>query len=102
MTIKRHKSLNIHPGQILKNLVIEPEELTIGKASEYLNTTRLTLSNILNGKSGITPNMALRISYVFGGEADFWLRLQRNYELELAQNEFEEEGLKRFSYENEI
>lgn len=99
MAIKRHKSLNIHPGQILKSLVIEPEELTIGKASEYLNTTRLTLSNILNGKSGITPNMALRISYVFGGEADFWLRLQRNYELRLAESEFEEEGLKKFSYE---
>lgn len=101
MTIKRHKSLNIHPGQILKSLVIEPEELTIGKASEYLNTTRLTLSNILNGKSGITPNMALRISYVFGGEAEFWLRLQRNYELGLAENEFEREGLKKFSYEAE-
>ena len=97
--MKRHSSLNIHAGEILRYEVIEPANLTIGEASKYLNTTRLTLSNILNGKSGITPNMALRISYVFGGDAEFWLRLQRNYDLILAEKEFEEKGLKKFSYE---
>lgn len=94
--MKRHHSLNIHPGEILKYEVIEPTNLTIGEASKYLNTTRLTLSNILNGKSGITPNMALRISFVFGGSADFWLRLQRRYELIQAENDFNEKELKKF------
>lgn len=94
--MKRHSSLNTHPGEILKYDVIEPSNLTIGEASKYLNTTRLTLSNILNGKSGITPNMALRISYVFGGSPDFWLRLQRKYELTKAENEFNEENLQKF------
>jgi len=99
MTIKRHKSLNIHPGQILRDLVIDPEELTIGKASEYLKTTRLTLSNIVNGKSGITPNMAIKISRVFGGKAEFWIRLQRDYDLLKAEEEFQED-LKEYAYEN--
>ena len=94
--MKRHNSLNIHAGEILKYEVIEPANLTIGEASKYLNTTRLTLSNILNGKSGITPHMALRISFVFGGSPDFWLRLQRNYELIQAEKDFDEKNLKKF------
>ncbi len=94
--MKRHNSLNIHAGEILKYEVIGPANLTIGEASKYLNTTRLTLSNILNGKSGITPNMALRISFVFGGSPDFWLRLQRNYELIQAEKDFDEKNLKKF------
>lgn len=99
--MKRHSSLNVHPGEILRFDVIEPTNLTIGEASKLLNVSRLTLSNILNGKSGITPNMAFRISFVFGGTADFWLRLQLKYETILAEMQFEEEGLKKFSYETE-
>lgn len=95
--MERHKSLNIHVGEILKEDVIDPENLTIGQAAEMLNTTRLTLSKIVNGKSSITPDMALRISYVFGGTADFWLRLQRKYDLAKAESEFTTEKLKKHS-----
>ena len=72
---------HIHPGIILKEDVIETNELTIGKAAELLDVSRLTLSKIANGKASITPNIALRIESVFGGNADFWLRMQRGYDL---------------------
>lgn len=98
MAIKRHKSLYVHPGTILKDLVIEPAELSIGEAAKHLKTTRLTLSNILNGKSGISPNMAIKISIVFGGSAKLWVKLQREYDLFKAEEEFDEE-LKRFSHQ---
>ena len=99
--MKRHESINIHPGEILKEDVILPVGLTIGEAAEYLDTSRLTLSKILNGKSSITPNMALRIEFVFGGKADFWLRLQRNYDLIAAKNNFNElSNLKKFEYQD--
>jgi addiction module HigA family antidote len=98
MALQRHKSLNIHPGIILKEEVIIPEGLTIGEAAEHLNTTRLTLSKIVNGKSGITPNMALRIQYVFGGTAELWLRMQRKYDLIEAEDFFEVKGLKKIAH----
>lgn len=96
--MERHKSLNIHVGEILKEDIIDPANLTIGDASKLLNTTRLTLSKIINGKSSITPDMALRISYVFGGSADFWLRLQRKYDLAKAEDNFNAQTLKKHSY----
>ncbi|MEO9146396.1 MAG: HigA family addiction module antitoxin [Ginsengibacter sp.] len=49
--------------------------------AEVLGVSRLTLSKIVNGNGSITPNMALRIEKVFGGNADFWLRIQRGYDL---------------------
>lgn len=71
-----------HPGEILKELVIEPLELTITDVSEHLGVSRKTLSKILNGKGAITPEMALRIELVFGKpSADHWLRLQGAYDL---------------------
>jgi len=78
-----------HPGEILKELVITPLELTITDASEHLNISRKTLSKILNGGGAITPEMALRLELVFKKpSADHWLRLQNAYDLWLSrQNE---------------
>ena len=64
-----------HPGEILKELVITPLELTITNASEHLNVSRKTLSKVLNGRGSITPEMALRLELVFKKpSADHWLR----------------------------
>lgn len=79
--MERANKTNIHPGIILKEDVIEANQLSIGKAAELLGVSRLTLSKIANGKGSITPNIALRIEKVFGGNADFWLRMQRGYDL---------------------
>ena len=71
-----------HPGEILKELLIEPLELTITDASEHLNVSRKTLSKVLNGRGAITPEMALRLELVFNKpSADHWLRLQNAYDL---------------------
>ncbi|PCI69120.1 MAG: addiction module antidote protein, HigA family [Piscirickettsiaceae bacterium] len=71
-----------HPGEILKELVITPLELTITDASEHLNVSRKTLSKILNGRGAITPEMALRLELAFKKpSADHWLRLQNAYDL---------------------
>jgi len=71
-----------HPGEILKELVIIPLELTITDASEHLNVSRKTLSKVLNGRGAITPEMALRLELAFKKpSADHWLRLQNAYDL---------------------
>jgi len=70
-----------HPGEIIKEICIEPLGLTVTKASESLGVTRKTFSMLLNGKSGISPEMALRLSKVFGRTPEGWLRLQLQYDL---------------------
>ncbi len=71
-----------HPGEILKELVITPLELTITDVSKHLNVSRKTLSKVLNGRGAITPEMALRLELVFKKpSADHWLRLQNAYDL---------------------
>ncbi len=71
-----------HPGEILKELVIEPLDLTITDVSAHLNVSRKTLSKILNGRGAITPEMAVRLELVFKKpSADHWLRLQNAYDL---------------------
>lgn len=71
-----------HPGEILKELVIEPLGLSITGVSEHLGISRKTLSKILNGRGAITPEMALRLELAFKNpSADHWLRLQNAYDL---------------------
>ncbi|UJP66345.1 HigA family addiction module antitoxin [Mongoliitalea daihaiensis] len=81
--MKRKMKLS-HPGEILKMEIVEGRNLTIGKAAELLDLTRPTLSNILNGKAGVTPNVAPIIETVFGGSAKLWVRLQTSYDLAVA------------------
>ena len=71
-----------HPGEILRELVIEPLELTVTDVSQHLNISRKTLSKILSGRGAITPEMALRLELVFKKpSADHWLRLQNAFDL---------------------
>lgn len=71
-----------HPGEILKELVIEPMALTISNVSQHLNVSRKTLSKVLNCRGSITPEMALRLELAFKTpSADHWLRLQNAYDL---------------------
>ena len=75
-----------HPGEILKELLIEPAGVTITDISEHLNISRKTLSKVLNGRGSITPEMALRLELAFKKpSADHWLRLQNSYDLWTAR-----------------
>ena len=62
-----------HPGGVVLRQCIEPLALTITDAAEALGVTRNTLSELVNGKRGISPEMAVRLANVFGGTAESWL-----------------------------
>ena len=70
-----------HPGGVVLRQCIEPLGLTITQAAAALGVTRTTLSELVNGKRGISPVMAVRLSKVFGGSAESWLVQQAQYDL---------------------
>jgi addiction module HigA family antidote len=70
-----------HPGEIIREMCIEPTGMSITATAQILGVTRKTLSALLNGKAGISPEMALRLQQVFGRSAESWLQLQMQYDL---------------------
>ena len=70
-----------HPGEVLRELCIEPLGLTVTATAEALGVSRKTLSTVLNGKAGISPEMAVRLSIAFNTSAESWLNQQSQYEL---------------------
>lgn len=76
-----------HPGEILRELIIEPQGLTITDVATHLGVSRKTLSKVLNGHGSITPEMALRLELVFTKpSAEHWLRLQNAFDLWETRN----------------
>src|SRR3990172_8642477 len=74
-----------HPGKHVRLDCIEPLGLTITDAAKRLGVTRQTLNNLVNGKAGISPEMAIRLSKAFGGSPEVWLGLQMEYDLVQAE-----------------
>ena len=74
-----------HPGEVIKELCLEPLGLTITDAAKGLGISRKTLSSILNGKAGISPEMAVRLSIAFNTSSESWLNQQTQYELWQAE-----------------
>jgi addiction module HigA family antidote len=70
-----------HPGGTVLHDCIEPLGLTITEAAQELGVSRFTLSELVNGKRGISPEMAVRLSKAFGASAESWLALQAQYDL---------------------
>lgn len=88
-----------HPGEILKELVIEPMELTITDVSKHLNISRKTLSKVLNARGSITPEMAMRLELAFKKpSADHWLRLQNAYDLWLIREQKEQLDVQPYQF----
>jgi addiction module HigA family antidote len=85
-----------HPGGVVLRQCIEPLGLSITAAAAALHVTRTTLSELVNGKRGISPEMAVRLSKVFGGSAESWLIQQAQYDL--AQVRSDRLRLKRIRY----
>ena len=84
-----------HPGLSVRHDCIEPLDLSITEAADILGVTRQTLNNLVNGKSGISPEMAIRLDKAFGGGAETWLRLQMAYDLAQARKHEGEIKVKR-------
>lgn len=70
-----------HPGLHVRHDCLEPLSLSVTKGAEVLGVTRQTLNNLVNGKSGISPEMAVRLSKAFGGSPSVWLKMQMDYDL---------------------
>jgi addiction module HigA family antidote len=84
-----------HPGEIIREFCIEPLSLSVTEAANALGVTRKTLSALLNGRSGISPEMALRLSKVFGRTPEGWLRLQLQFDLWKTEQSVDISRLKR-------
>ena len=84
-----------HPGEIIREFCVEPSDLTVTEAAEALGVARKTLSTLLNGRAGISPEMALRLSKVFGRTPERWLRLQLQFDLWKAEQSIDISKLKR-------
>ncbi len=70
-----------HPGKIIKSLCLEPLGLSVTEAAKGLGVSRKTLSAILNGRAGISPEMAVRLSIAFNTTAESWINQQTQYDL---------------------
>ena len=74
-----------HPGRIIREDYLNPLSLTVSDLAANLGVSRKTLSKIINERGAVTPVMALRLSRAFETTPDFWLNLQKNFDLFLAE-----------------
>ncbi len=70
-----------HPGEIIRKLCLEPLDLSVTDAAGALGVSRKTLSALLNGRAGISPEMAVRLSIAFGTSSESWMNQQTQYDL---------------------
>ena len=70
-----------HPGELLRELCLKPLSLTVTQAARALGVSCKTLSGILNGRAGISPEMAVRLSLAFGTTAESWMNQQIQHDL---------------------
>ena len=83
-----------HPGKVIKETYLTPLDLTVTDAADALGVTRKTFSELVNGHSGVSIPMALRLSRAFSTTPEYWLNLQQTYDLERAKKWTRLEGVK--------
>ena len=86
-----------HPGEVLKELYLEPLGLTVTHAAKALGVSRKTLSMVINGRAGISPEMAIRLSIAFDTSAESWLNQQTQFDLWQAEQHRDELQVERLS-----
>jgi len=87
-----------HPGRIVRENCLVPLGLTVTEGARILGVTRQALNNLVNGKSGVSPEMAVRLAKAFGSDAETWLRMQLNYDLaQVREDEIQVNRYKRAS-----
>ncbi len=84
-----------HPGETVRYDCLEPLGLTVTEGAKALGVTRQALNNLVNGKSGISPEMAIRLSKAFGGSPETWLKMQIDYDLAQARHHEDRIHVKR-------
>ena len=76
-----------HPGRIVRSACLEPLGLSVTEGARVLGVTRQTLTKIINGKSGVSAEMAIRLAKAFGSTAETWVRMQAAYDLAQARRD---------------
>ena len=84
-----------HPGEVIRALCLDALGLSVTKAAKLLGVSRKTLSELLNGKSGISPLMAIRLSIAFDTTPESWLSQQMEYDLSKAEKKRKQLKVKR-------
>ena len=88
-----------HPSALIQRTYIDPfEEMTANGIADRLGVARSTFSRLLNGKSGVSPEMAVRLSTVLGGSPESWLSLQESFDLHKARQLVDTSELKRIDF----
>jgi addiction module HigA family antidote len=82
----------VHPGEILREDIIPAMGVTMSKFADMLKVSRVTASRLVNEKQDVSPEMALRLSALFGNSARFWLNIQNEYDLKTLQLDEELHG----------
>lgn len=85
-----------HPGRMIKDGCLDPLGLTVTDAAGHLGVHRPTLSRVINGRAGISPDMAIRLEKAGWSNADMWLRLQAAYDLAQARRHEDKIRVERF------
>jgi addiction module HigA family antidote len=85
-----------HPGEIIREQCLEPLALTVTAAAKGLGVSRKALSELLNGRSGVSPEMAIRLAKAFGGRPELWLKLQLQFDLAKAEQRADAIAVTRF------
>jgi addiction module HigA family antidote len=86
-----------HPGEIIRELCLVPLGISVTEAAESLGVSRKTLSSILNGRAGISPEMAIRLSIAFDTSAESWLNQQSQYDLWRAEQSRDSLNVRKLS-----
>jgi len=86
-----------HPGEVIKELCLEPLGISVTAAAKGLGVSRKTLSALLNGRAGISPEMAIRLSIAFDTSAESWLNQQSQYDLWRAEQHRDDLQVTRLS-----
>ncbi len=86
-----------HPGLSIRHDCLEPLGLSVTEAAKKLGVSRKQLSDVVNGRSGISPQMAIRLDKAFGGGANTWYRLQAAYDLAQAMKQADQIKVGRLS-----
>lgn len=89
----------VHPGSVLREDILKEMKLTITKAAESLKVSRKQLSEVVNESAAISAEMAVRLEYAFGVSAEFWLDMQKAFDIWKVKHSGRVTGIIRLSHD---
>jgi addiction module HigA family antidote len=89
-----------HVGEILREMYLEPANISVTEAARRLGVSRQTISRLINEKMGISADMAIRLAQAFGTSPEYWMNMEKQYELWQAMSESEDLKIEPFVIPN--